>query len=273
VGLLFSHRFASLSSSPGWSNLAGFFCSARITSHFNWISADSCIHAARKEVSAFETMRTSFALILLSVTLAFCPQAESVSLSFSGRITDVILGDDGFEPNTYGVSAGDVFTGRLNYILPQTDTYPGPRLGVYNPQELPLLRVSIHGKSFGPEELFSQEIDVVDGFVGSFPFPDDRIQASVGSVSDDFYALNFFLINPAGTVLSSDSLPTSLDLANWPSRFIVLEFIGPGELNGPVFVGTIQNWSVPDSANSATMLALGIAGLFLSWGRWVPDKW
>ena len=176
-------------------------------------------------------------LLVLSLASAAC--AEVQTFQITGMVTAFSAPD---QPSTFGITPGDTFTGLLSYDPAQAGYQPIPdsppvqynvSLGglpffsfILREQEFTLsadyLNVYFHGMGSGYDRI-STYWDGFDPVQVRSPFGD----FSNGGLNQ----AEFTLQNDAGNALSDAALPSSLNLADWPTHYIRLYQAGTGGLS------------------------------------------
>lgn len=197
--------------------------------------------------------RTLVLLALFVIPLGWADSAHAVDFNFSGTVT---------QPGAFfpGSSVGDPFTGTLYYDPTRPDTDPDPSLGNYNmsdPSHTYLaLSISVGGVTIG---LINPSLScsiLVSNLPGGDTFTAGGEVLAPSSIT---------LSDSTGAALTSDALPTNLDIANWDSGVItVRDFVGVSEVP---FIGTINGTRAVPEPTISTLLAMASVALALDWLR------
>lgn len=196
-----------------------------------------------------------FAMLVAAMpSYAIIATPSTVTIDFGGTITSV---DEGFT----AVSVGESFSGSFTYNLSAPNV--GDEVsGVYD--ALTAFSVQIGG--FTATSSGSAEVQVGNkGTNGTSTETTDRFsvitntsRGLTGNVSGG-YTLDSFILRldqDAGTLFSSDALPSSLSLTDFDSAFVFLDFestIDPGA------TGQLTSLSVRGVPEPASVVLLGTA--------------
>ncbi len=149
---------------------------------------------------------TISALIAL-IGLALPAQAARIEVRFTGQVTEV--GDDPFFPEEFaalGIVVGTPVTGRYDFLSTDPDFNASPNIGSYRLFSFMFINV---GGVYGVSKELPEErggIIVLNDFEGR-----DEYRVNGGGPDNfGFSGAEIFLVDPTGTVFSSDALPLVL---------------------------------------------------------------
>jgi hypothetical protein len=189
-------------------------------------------------------------------------QALTVSYAFEGVVTSLVS-NGGLFGHPSSVQLGDTFTGRFSYEVgpANPDQAPDPQLGFYN-----LTEFVIDQSLLPPLALVGVGITHEPGLPVIFPNPPNpgRDWFSVTATSSGVYPLvRLRLAGPFDSVFSDDSLPETLDLADFPDGGFVQGLVALGIFPAPSIedLGMITSLSRIPEPGVLSLLATGLIAL------------
>lgn len=202
-------------------------------------------------------------LTAMAVALLPAPGAGAatvVTVSFAGTITSTMSVNNG--SNTGSIPAGTPYTGTLTYAGGQATTpaaYGGGTHTVYAFDNL-AFTVGTSTANSGPGR-----IDVYDNLTSATAYPNgDSVYVNFGGVAPSgllagaaFNWMGLALLDPSGAAVSGGALPTTLDVANFPTHFSEFNF---GTLGTPWGAGntsmiqSLGNLSTAGGTNPSPIL-------------------
>jgi hypothetical protein len=209
----------------------------------------------------------SFALVA-ALALPLAASAATITVTFSGTVSFVATELDAF------FDEGDPVSGSFTIDTAIGDLLPGnPVVGLY-PGAASNLAFDFGGYVASADGPAGTQVQVENDAMGGAPF--DRFIASktcnntCTAATLDIWSLvgmTFLVSDSTAAVFSDDSIPLSLDLADFNQRAASLEFVDPERTSGPTVSAllTAVTYTVPEPGTLA-LLALG-AGLLAALRR------
>lgn len=164
------------------------------------------------------------------------------------------------------VQLGDPLTGILQYDLALPDTDASPTTGFYEATSLSenfIAGSNVGGEFFETLSLFDVFVDNDVADVLEFFASGDTIPSTLAVPGIGFVDLQVILVDDEGTALSSDALPTNLNLADFESAVVVLSADCDTSPVQTVYlveatINSIRQTAIPEP-HSLALLALGAA--------------
>jgi len=196
----------------------------------------------------------------MAALMSLLPQANAVSVGFSGIVTAVRQGT-----LTTGIAVGSVFTGTLTYDPISLDMDPNPEVGKYMPSASAAASADAGSSAIdywtltmnvGPMLFYvSAETAFMPITILNTPVCDALTFAQRSNYPNAVMSINLF--DSFATALSSDALPPNMSITDWETGSV--GFFGGSAFGG--FDGTIFTSAVPDRSNTIALLGCGVVPL------------
>jgi hypothetical protein len=191
-------------------------------------------------------------------------RAAILEFEFEGMVT-ILTADDGLFGATGTVQIGDPFTGHFSYEVGPSnpDQEPGdPEVGAYNLTEFVVDQSLVPWTSILGVSV--QHVPPIGTFPPDPPDPGRDVLRAVATTTP-YPVVSVFLRGPFGSAFSDDSLPSSLDLADFPDGAFVQGLVAGGLDPFPSIedVGIITALRLVPEPGALALLGAAVAALSL----------